>query len=417
MKKKLLALAIAGAFAVPAASALADSGNVTIYGQMNISYDLVDSGYANGQGQRTSQVTDNASRLGFKGSEDLGNGLSAIWQIESSLNPDGAAFNSTNSTGALAGRNTFVGLSGKSWGTVLLGRHDTPYKMATRKLDIFTNTVADNRNILGGGGSGVTGTPVVVGATTYNFTSANASAATSFDGRQKNVVAYVSPSINGFTGMIAYVAGAENALTSGQKKGNAWSLAGVYKNGPWFGSLAYEKHNIGTASTGTLASHATSTTGGVVTSLLADKEEHAWKLGLGYKWQAFKLGFVYEDTKDDFGSVLNTAALSNPKGSSDYFGHHAYSLNGAYAFGNNALKVAYTKAGDQGRINDSGAKEWSLGIDHHFSKRTTIYALYTKLNNDTNGLYGLKGGSNGGVAPGSANSDPSAWSVGINHKF
>ncbi len=379
MKKKLLALAIAGAFAIPAASAVAGSSNVTIYGQMNISYDLVDSGYANGKDQRTSQVTDNASRLGFKGSEDLGSGLAAIWQVESGLNADGAKFNQGKTNGALASRNTFVGLSGRSWGTVFLGHHDTPYKMATRNLDAFGNSVADNRNILGGGNG--------------------ASAAISFDGRPGNMVAYITPNVNGFTGIVAHVSGAENALTSGEVKGNIWSLAGIYKNGPLFGSFAYEKHNLGTTGSGSVTS-----------ALLANKYERAWKLGLGYKWQAFKLGFVYENTKDNFGSV------KTPGGSNDYYGHNAYSLNGTYSFGNNALNVAYTRAGDMSYASNTGVKDWTLGVDHHFSKRTTIYAFYTKLTNDTNAVYHLAGGSNGGTA-GSLNADPSAFSFGITHKF
>jgi len=400
MKKKLLALAIAGAFAVPAASAMADSGNVTIYGQMRMSYDLVNPGYANNtangnvDSHNVNKVSDNSSRLGFKGTEDLGNGLSAIWQIESAIHADG-------DTSTLAGRNTFVGLSGKSWGTVLLGRHDTPYKMATRSLDVFNATIADNRSILGEGYA-------------------------NFDGRQRNVLAYVTPNMNGFTGMIAYVAGGETAYQSSQDKGNAWSLAGVYKNGPWFGSLAYEKHNLGAFGTGTVASPSATLPN------LSNKDEHAWKLGLGYKWQAFKLGFVYEDTKDNFGGTTGANGYVNPKNSSDVFGHHAYSFNGAYAFSNNALKVAYTQSGDAGGWDNSGAKMWTVGIDHHFSKRTTIYALYTKLTNDTNNAseIGGRGASTGGIVSdasinpatgalsgASLDSSPSAFSFGINHKF
>lgn len=412
MQKKLIALAIAGAFVAPAA--FAESGNVTIYGVMSASYDLVDAGYDTTQNggtasQRVNKVSDNSSRIGFKGTEDLGNGLAAVWQIESTIFPDAASNTTTllgSSNGALNARNTFVGLSGKTWGTVILGRHDTPYKLSTRNLDMFADGIADNRSIMGQAMQGA-----VIGGT---------SAAT-FDGRASNVVAYVAPNMNGFSGAIAYVAGAEAAVTSGNKKGNAWSAMANYTNGPWYGALAYERHNLGTNATGTLANPFTG-----AARDLSDKSEKAWKLGVGYSANNFKVGFAYEKTSDDFG--IPGLAAFNPKNSNDVFGHNAYYLSGAYMFGNNAVKLAYTRAGSRAGQDDSGAKQWALGLDHNFSKRTKIFALYTKMNNDKNGLYSLSGGSNGGTpnttitAGGAATalnvgSSPSAWSFGMRHDF
>ena len=395
MQKKLIALAVAGAFVAPAA--FADSGNVTIYGIMSASYDIVDNGNSV-NGVRTSQVNDNASRLGFKGSEDLGNGLSAVWQIESSINSDGqgAATATTQNTsgsiaqaGALNSRNTFVGLSGKTWGTVILGRHDTPYKLATRSLDVFGDGIADNRSLMGQSGAGTT-----------------------FDGRQSNVLAYISPAMNGFTVAAAYVAGAEGATSSGNKKGNAWSAMANYSNGPWYGALAYERHNVGNA-TGSLglgtiaagtrfASINTTTTAALN---LADRQEHAWKLGVGYSANNFRVGMAYEKTGDDF------------NGGSDMLGHHSWYLSGGYTFGNNEVKAAYTSMGQLGNFSNTGAKQWAIGLDHNFSKRTKVFALYTKLSNDTQSGFSLTGGGNGGPQGSAANSDPSAWSFGMKHSF
>jgi predicted porin len=75
MKKSLIALAVAGAFAAPAA--FAASANVDVYGIMNVALQDTD---ASGTDL---QVTDNFSRVGLKGSEDLGGGLKGVWQIES----------------------------------------------------------------------------------------------------------------------------------------------------------------------------------------------------------------------------------------------------------------------------------------------------------------------------------------------
>lgn len=94
------------------------------------------------------KVSSNTSRLGLKGSEDLGDGLSAIWQIEQQVNIDDTTC--AGGTGTLATRNSFGGLKSDSMGTVLLGRHDTPYKIATRKLDVFADNLADSRALTGG---------------------------------------------------------------------------------------------------------------------------------------------------------------------------------------------------------------------------------------------------------------------------
>ena len=360
MNKKLMVVAIAAALAPVAA--MADDGNVTIYGQMNVSIDSVDSGYDSGSnlgtsGQRTTQINDNSSRLGFKGTEALGNGLTAVWQIEGSLSADGAASSvsgqttggSAYSAAAIGGRNTFVGMTG-GFGTAILGRHDTPYKLATRGLDVFADNIADNRSIMGQSGNGMT----------------------TFDGRQSNVVAYISPTVSGFHGAIGYVAGAESALADGQTKGDAWSAVGIYANGPIFASLAYEKHNVGSLATGTLDPNA------VLGGALKDLSEKAWKVGFGYNMGDFKVGLAYEKTSDDFG-----VAIGNP--GDDVFGHHTFYLSGAYTMGANVIKAAYTQAGDMNVVSDSGAKQYSIGFDHNMSKRTTVYALYTKLNNDNNG--------------------------------
>ena len=113
MKKSLIALAVAGAVAAPAA--FAATSNVDIYGIFGASVDIIDRDNAS---EDEFKVSSTASRIGFKGAEDLGGGLSAIWQVETGLDIDGQ--NTTpNGWGT---RNTFVGLSSKTLGTVRIGR-------------------------------------------------------------------------------------------------------------------------------------------------------------------------------------------------------------------------------------------------------------------------------------------------------
>src|SRR5690606_4341352 len=134
MQKKLLALAIAGALSAPLA---AQAQNVQIYGLLQPSIDFVD----NGEGSGTF-VNSNASRLGFKGSEDLGNGLKAIFQLESALSFDerGQGTNWMN-------RDSWLGLAG-SFGSITIGNHQPAYVKSTARLDPFADTIGDYNNIM-----------------------------------------------------------------------------------------------------------------------------------------------------------------------------------------------------------------------------------------------------------------------------
>lgn len=369
MQKKIIALAIAAAFAAPAA--FADTSNVNVYGVANVSYDMTKTGaVAAASNFSSNKVSSNTSRLGLKGSEDMGDGLSAIWQIESLIQIDGQ----TAAGNTLANRNTFAGLSSKTAGTVLLGRHDTPYNLSNRKYDLFADGTADNRSIMGGG----QGTAATVGA--------------SFNGRQPNVVAYISPAMSGLTAAIAYVAGAEGQTLATQTKGNAWSLAALYGNGPISANFGYEVHNLGTAP-GTL--------------FFATLKETAWTISGGYKVEAFEINGIYEKTSDNFGAAGANA-----------LGHRAYYLSGKYnVTANDAVKLAYANAGSGAAIN-TGATQISLGYDHSLSKRTTVYAAYTKLSNDTTGVYALSANGTGApVAVVAGGAKPSAISLGMKHTF
>ena len=166
MNKKLIALAIAGAFAAPVA--MADNSNVTIYGEFAASVDLEANGgsYKTGaatvpptQGisaasaEKRWRVSSNNSFLGFKGTEDLGNGLSAVWVYEQSIAIDQQSIAESAAGQTIANqshRQIFVGLDSKQMGTLTLGLQESPFKTSTGPLDIFgQHTVADYRNIWG----------------------------------------------------------------------------------------------------------------------------------------------------------------------------------------------------------------------------------------------------------------------------
>src|SRR5689334_16807450 len=108
MNKKLVAFAVASAFALPLA-AQAQTANVTMYGRANVDMEVVSGTQANGTNPHVFRVSSNSSRWGVRGTEALGGGLNAVFQLESSISWDAGG-------GTLAGRESFVGLQG-SWGT------------------------------------------------------------------------------------------------------------------------------------------------------------------------------------------------------------------------------------------------------------------------------------------------------------
>src|SRR5947207_11143901 len=157
MNKKLVALAVAGAFALPLA-AQAQTANVTLYGRLNVDFEFIKgktcaaaTGTVTGApgtvagcnvGLATESTTNptvnrlssNSSRFGMRGTESLGGGLNAIFQIESSISGD----TGNAASSSLGSRETFVGLQG-SWGKVTMGKFLTPHDDSRV---IFDNAVA-----------------------------------------------------------------------------------------------------------------------------------------------------------------------------------------------------------------------------------------------------------------------------------
>jgi len=373
--------------------ALADTANVNLYGVANVSYDSINTGTsaAGVQGTTLNKASSNASRIGLKGSEDLGDGLAANWQIETLIAID----NSSNScaavaagsavpicsanTGIFATRNSFAGLSSKDYGSVLVGRYDTPYKISTRKLDNFSDSIGDNRSLFG--------------------TVASASAYTAFDGRQPDVIAYTSPLMAGFSAAIAQVNLAETATTNAAAKATATSFAAMYDSPTLTASVAYETHMLDTIRVG--------------------GTEAAYRAGLGYTLDDFSIAAAYEKTSDTLGKATSLTTCSALATGADCFGHSASYLTAKYNFGSDAIKVAYTKVGALASAVNTGADQASLGYDHRLSKRSTVFAVYTKLTNETKANYGLGNAAFSSAAFTSigAGAAPSAFSLGIKQVF
>lgn len=164
---------------------------------------------------RRTEMESSNSRFGIRGHEKLGPGLKAIFQLETVFHVD-----SNDST--FAGRNSFVGLAG-GWGTVKLGRMDTPFK-----------DYGDDLSFLGISSGNFVSTSNLLRKTGFGTNSAS-----SFHLRRQNAVQYDSPTWGGlhFTGQ--YSPGEAKTAT---RNPEVWSLGLAYEKGPIYLAVAYEDH-------------------------------------------------------------------------------------------------------------------------------------------------------------------------------
>jgi predicted porin len=209
MKKSLLALAVLGTLA---GSAVAQT-NVTVYGLVDVGL-IHESGRPDGQ-----KVTElgsgiqSGSRLGFRGTEDLGGGLSAIFTIENGFQADTGTM---GQGGLLYGRQAFVGLQG-GFGTVKFGRQYTPVDVMLGQIDPFANLhLGKVSNLL----------------------------VREYAARSDNAITYATPSFGGFNAELMYGFGE----VAGDNSANRFVGGSVgYANGPLTARLVYQDRNPGSA--------------------------------------------------------------------------------------------------------------------------------------------------------------------------
>lgn len=338
MKKSALALAVAAALVGFGSAAYADT---TLYGSARVSvdYDDFDSTYSlvNGNLVRRTvgfdawDVVNNSSRLGVRGEEDLGGGLSAIYQYEFGVDvtEGGTGFNSN--------RPKWVGLKGSSWGSLTLGTQWTPYYNVIGIGDIFNSVkVFDNDTFLG-----------------------NAYAL-----RMDNSVIYSTPNWGGFSAQAMLVmngspAQSTNKLTDISDGVDMWNIGVSYKNGPFFIGATYMTLNEG------------QDVFNVFDEDVDDPDQ--WGAAIGFNSGPFAVSLAYED-----GNV-NTLYAGDAK--------NLY-LTGQFTFGNNIIRAAYgfSKPDDDSyitlvnnnpvTIEQSEVNNFALGYQYNFSKRTRVWVEY-----------------------------------------
>ena len=368
MQKKIIALAIAG---LASTAAFAQS-NVTIYGRADVggmyrngsSGDAINPADTTGKYEMASGIQ-SASRIGFKGSEDLGNGLKAIFEIEYGTSLDQNT--GGNKAATWTNRHSYVGLTG-NFGTVVGGHLDGVRYGVFNAFDPFA------------------------GGTVGNFTQM-----TQQVDRASNAVAYISPKFAGFGLVAAYA----TAIDSAESRGNGVApsnngtgdrtlntLMGTYDNGPISARLDYEQ---------------------VYNTNLPGKTWVATG-AFSYDFGVVKLSALVDQIKSD----ENATATKAVNQVSWFIGAKApvgkFTLK---AVGGQLLNNV------QGQSEDHDAWKVGLGADYNLSKRTNLYVNYGYIHNDKQASLQLSPAANmnGTAALAGAGYGTSGVDFGIAHNF
>lgn len=380
MQKKLIALAVAGL----ASTAAFAQTNVTIYGLVDYGYsyrfdgknvgstsNLVNTATPNSQSQLNGGQQ-SGNRLGFKGTEDLGNGLKAVFLLEQGFMLDTGM---QQTSGSQFTRQAYMGLSG-NFGTVVGGRLYTPHYTFVSGLDPFgAGTVGRYNNVYS------------------NFPNATNVGSLGDPVRVDNAVAYISPSFGGFTITGAYSNNAstqENA-TSNSGNNTVYAVLGQYTNGPIVAGINYHYIAAGTG-------------------LSAVDNVQNVTVGGSYDFKVAKVMALYSWNDLDY-AILGTgnATLNN------------YMLGVTAPFGKFTGKASYIYS--DGNTSAGGdAQQLAIGLDYNLSKRTNLYSAYSWINNDDNRLAAVGDASNSGAyAAGNGIALPGVFQqgfqVGVRHSF
>ena len=324
MKKSLIALAVLAA----SGAAMAQS-SVTLYG-------VLDTGLTYSKGEESvygmTHVGGNVnSRLGFRGVEDLGNGLKATFNLEAGMGvDDGNNYMDKDSNGMAFRRTSTVGLAG-NFGEVRLGRMLTSSYLAVSRYDAFGDTG--------------------IGASlAWNGTE------TGYAPRTENAISYSSPNFSGFK------IGAEYGFGEKQKARDSryFGMGATYDNGPLSLGLGYDRLNSNT-----------------MDGLLAASDLKTVHLGGAYNFGVAKLLAFYKQSKVSNAPKFKTFGLgvSAPVGA-------AGEVRASY---NN-----YKISDDNGK-----ADQLSLGYVHNLSKRTALYGTYSYIKNKDGLDFELNGAMGG----------------------
>lgn len=326
------------------------------------------------------------SRLGFRGSEPLGGGLTAIFQLEMGFGVDNGVNSSATS---LFSRDTFIGLTG-GFGTVRLGSMDTVYKNLGDSLSflgVSSGNFISTSNILSKPGIG-------------------GSSAASFHLRRGNSVVYESPEVAGFQTLFDYSLG---EIANDASRENVISTGVKYEAGPLYAAIAYERHNDLFGGSKSVPSALRNDA-----NPAARSRDSALRLTAQYRFGQTRAevnvaAMKYEETGGAAGKFRN-------------YRHRAWSIAAEHKLPSSVTLVASYGQSTAGSCTlvgnifcDTGGLEgrmFNAGVGYNLSKRTMLFALGSYMGNGRSATYNNWG--EGKPAPGQ---DIRTFAVGISHGF
>jgi predicted porin len=353
MKTKLLTLAL---LLSVSGSATAQTG-LTIYGIVDaaIAYDKGVS--AADKSWRLQSGQQSGSRLGFRGTEDLGGGLAAVFTLENGFNvDDGTLGQSTSTVTRLFGRQAWVGLNG-GFGSVRMGRQLTPLYNALLIVDPFAINLAGNAQRIFGSGL-------------YLVDPFS---------RTDNTLSYTTRDFGGFTGQVGYGFGEQPGSISA---GRQAALGLAYVNGPINLQFAYQDSNDATL------------------------PASAAPLGVG----AADLRTAFIGGTYDFGVAKAHLAFADSKVEATATGTESDDRNwllGVSAGAGTGTVLASYIHNDAKDVPEGGTNQYAIGYTHPLSKRTNLYTSYSYTKNDSGvRLNAFRNGENGRI-----------FNLGVRHQF
>jgi len=373
MKKSLIALAVLGSVAGMAQA----QSSVTLYGLADVWVGSTKS-ETNGVGTSVTKVNGGGlatSRFGLKGSEDLGGGLKANFQLEQGFNIDnGTAGNSTGTAGSQAfDRQAWVGLSG-GFGEVQFGKTWSSY-------DDIRLSANDNFN-------------AIVAASFRTWVG--------YNDRPVNSIKYLSPTFGGFSGSVTYGLGEDKTATT--SAGSLLSIGAQYANGPLFVGFAHQQEKAGNTfqpaalsaenAIGTVNQLVVAVGGTAVPALSAGAKVKYNLLNGSYDFGVAKVVAGYNQVK-----ATDAALAVNLKAKEWNLGAEvplAANLNLGVGYAQSTLEETGT---DFAKVSG-----YTASLVYSLSKRTSVYGVLAQT----------KAENKGGTAYEGKNT---LYAVGINHKF
>jgi predicted porin len=398
MKKSLFAIAAVTAFAGAAQA----QSSVTVYGILDVGYvganekDTISSVTTKQTTSQLGQSAQQSSRLGFRGTEDLGGGTRAFFTVEVGLSPqDTSASQSTGATGTTTifnNRQSFVGLAQKGIGQASIGTQYTTIHNAIAKTDPGSlNNMAGN--VINPQVSGLN-----VG--TGNTSSSSDGNNSAYTVRAGNMLALQSENISGFVANAFYAVNNQNVTQTNVSSGgntnvSSYGLGADYSWKKLLVTANYQSFKNETTSS-TTALVVTASTGAVAVTNANDNQMYAAAV---YDFGILKAYANYIDRKVT--STLNSNLYV--KRSAQQIGVRSFITP----------KVEGWASAGTGRFTGAGTNQptanftaFQLGTNYWLSKRSNLYAIY-----------GQEQTSNTNIAGANANYGLSNYAVGVRHTF